>query len=269
VSKTMIRSLTAAAMLAVGLVSARAGDSEKMAGAKDQKAACTTACKKMLKGVVHFTDDDVRFARKGGGAVFVDPMSGPTAPDVVKSGLVNPDLILITHPHGDHFKPAVLQEYIQANPKVVLAGPAEVVKLAAEKGIAGMQVVEPNQTYTIAGFEFHTLPAYFEKKEAGHPRDHQWVGYVLSLNGARYYVTGDTQPLPEMAEAKADVIFPLLSGCGGNMDQALKMVSLSGARFVVPVHTSNQIETIKKYIARLPEGIQSAYYTGGQLNPPL
>jgi L-ascorbate metabolism protein UlaG (beta-lactamase superfamily) len=264
VHKTMTRSLLATLVLSAGLVSARAGDSEKKDGCPPAgaKADC-----KLLKGVVHLRDNDIRFVRKGGGIAFVDPTAGPADALAMKAGLVKPDLILITHPHGDHFQPAVLQEYIKANPQVVLAGPAEVVKLAQEKGIAGMQVVTPNQTYTLAGFEFSTVPAYFEKKEWNHPPAGQWVGYVLALNGARYYVTGDTQPLPEMAAAKADVVFPLLYGCGGNTDQALEMAKLSGARLVVPVHTGGQVETIKKYVARLPQGVQSACYLDGKLNP--
>jgi L-ascorbate metabolism protein UlaG (beta-lactamase superfamily) len=262
--KTMTRSLLTTLVLAASLISAQAGDSEK-------KDACPSAGAKMdcklLKGIVHLRDNDIRFARKGGGVVFVDPTSGPVDALVLKTGLVKPDLILITHPHGDHFQPAVLQEYIKANPQVVLAGPAEVVKLAQEKGIAGMQGVTPNQTYTLAGFEFSTVPAYFANKDWNHPQAGQWMGYVLPLNGARYYVTGDTQPLPEMAAVKADVVFLLLSGCGGNTEQALEMARLSGARLVVPVHHSGQVETIKKYVARLPQGVQSAYYLDGKLNP--
>jgi L-ascorbate metabolism protein UlaG (beta-lactamase superfamily) len=262
----MTRSLLATLVLAASLVSARAGDSEKKDGCPPAGAK---ADYKLLKGVVHLRDNDIRFARKGGGVVFVDPMVGPADALAVKAGLVKPDLILITHPHGDHFQPAVLQEYLKANPQVVLAGPAEVVKLAQEKGIAGMQVVAPNQTYQLAGFEFSTVPAYFAAKDWNHPQASQWVGYVLALNGARYYVTGDTQPLPEMAATKADVLFPLLSGCGGNTEQALEMAKISGARLVVPVHHSGQVETIKKYLARLPEGVQSAYYLEGKLNPTL
>lgn len=261
--KTVTCSLLATLVLAASLVSARAGDSEK-------KDACPTAgakthCK-LLKGVVHLRDNDIRFSRKGGGVVFVDPTTGPGDAQAMKLGLVKPDLILITHPHGDHFQPAILQEYIKANPQVVLAGPAEVVKLAQEKGIAGMQAVAPSQTYQLAGFEFSTLPAYFTAKDWNHPQSGQWVGYVLVLNGARYYVTGDTQPLPEMATTKSDVLFPLLSGCGGNTEQALEMAKLSGARLVVPVHHSGQLKTIKKYLARLPEGVQSAYFLDGELN---
>ena len=260
----MTRSLLAALMLAAGLVSARAGDPAKCAGAAGAGAKC--GCK-LLKGVVHLRDNDIRFGRKGGGVIFVDPTAGPADALVVKTGLVKPDLILITHPHGDHFQPAVLQAYIAANPQVVLAGPAEVVKLAQEQGIAGMQTVAPNQSYTLAGFEFSTVPAYFEAKDWNHPQASQWVGYVIPLNGVRYYVTGDTQPLAEMAAVKADVVFPLLSGCGGNIDQALKMAKISGAHVVVPVHHGGRVETIRKFAAQLPEGVQSFCYLDGKMSP--
>lgn len=261
--KSMPRSLLIALVLATGLVAACIATAEEKPGCP---SAANTGCK-LLKGIVHLNDNDIRFAEKGGRVVFIDPTSGPTDSTVAQSGLTKPDLILITHPHGDHFQPAVLRAYIEAKPQVVLAGPAEVVALAQEKGIAGMQVVAPDQDYTLAGFEFSTVPAYFEAKDWGHPKSGGWVGYVLVLNGARYYVTGDTQSLPEMAATKADVIFPLLSGCGGNTEQALEMARISGAHLVVPVHHSGQVETIQKYIARLPGGVQSAYYLDGKLNP--
>lgn len=262
-----LRASLAVLMLAAGFVSLHAGDPAKKdacPATADLKARC-----KALKGVVHLRDNDLRFARKGGGLVFVDPTSGPDDPLVVKSGLLKPDLILITHPHGDHFQPAVLQAYQKLNPQVVLAGPADVVKLAAEQGVAGMQVVAPNQSYTLAGFEFSTLPAYFTENgpQWAHRRESGWVGYVLVQNGARYYVTGDSAPVPEMANARADVIFPLLVGCGGNTEQALKMAELSGAKLVVPVHTGGRLETIKNYAARLPASVAAACYVDGQLTP--
>ena len=82
-------------------------------------------------------------------------------------------------------------------------------------------------------------------------------------------MTGDTQALPEMAQVKADVVFPLLFGCGGNSDQALKMAALTGAQLVVPVHHGNQKETLKKFLARIPDNVQRACYVEGQLNPAL
>jgi L-ascorbate metabolism protein UlaG (beta-lactamase superfamily) len=196
--------------------------------------------------------------------VFVDPVAGPTNELVVKSGMLKPDLILITHGHPDHYVPALLREYQKLNPKAIVACPPDVAKRAAKKRVVNLEEVQPQQNYTMAGIHFQTVPACFLDGNS-HPRTNGWVGYVLQLDGTRYYVTGDTQPLPEMAEIKADVLFPLLYGCGGNLDQAVKMSGLTKAHLVVPVHTVGQAEVIKKYLTQLPPGVQGAYYKDAEI----
>jgi len=221
-----------------------------------------------LAGIVHLSDNDIRFRTAEGLSVFVDPVTGPTGERVVKSGAVKPDLILITHPHGDHFQPEVLREYRKLNPSAILAGPADVARLAQEQGVGEVKVVIPGRDYTLAGVNFRTVRACFLEGQS-HPNAGHWVGYVLRLNKTRYYVTGDTEPLPEMAKLDVDVIFPLLYGCGGNLEQAIQLAATCKARLVVPVHTtgSNRLEEdiVKKYLARLPKTVQSAYYKDGKL----
>ena len=234
------------------------------AGNKAGNADTPSSASQLLAGVAHLSDNDVRFRTADGVGVFVDPVAGPATPLVVKAGLVKPNLILITHPHGDHFQPSVLQEYIKLNPQVVLAGPADVVRQALERGVKGMKEVAPGQDYELAGIHFRAVPAHFPEGNS-HPETNHWVGYVLQLNNARYYVTGDTQPLPAMAQVKADALFPLLWGCGGNLEQAVQMAKTSEARVVVPVHTGGHEEVIKRFIAQLPEGVQGAYYGDGKL----
>jgi L-ascorbate metabolism protein UlaG (beta-lactamase superfamily) len=251
----VIRSLFVIAAVVAGIAVGHAGPGTSTAEGKP--------CSKLLKGVVHLNDDDVRFARKGGGLVLVDPTSGPENPVAAKTGMTKPDLILITHPHEDHFQPAVLQAYQALNPAVVIAGPADVVKKATKAGIVGVQLVVPGQHYQLVGYEFDTVPAYFADEKSNHPKEAQWVGYVVAMNDHRYYVTGDTQPLAEMAAVRADVVFPLLSGCGGNMPQAVKMTKITGAKVVVPVHHANQVPTIKKFLAQLPGDEEFAYFVDG------
>jgi L-ascorbate metabolism protein UlaG (beta-lactamase superfamily) len=219
---------------------------------------------KLLNNIVHLSDNDIRIRTKDGVVIFVDPVSGPAAELAIKAGMLKPDLILITHPHEDHFQPAVLQEYLKLNPKALLAGPADVVVLAQQKGIKDFKSLEPGQDYTIAGIDIHTVPACFLQGDS-HPQAKKWVGYNLNVNGIQYYITGDTQPLPEMAQQKVDVIFPLLSGCGGNLDQAVKMTELCKAQIAVPVHHSGHEEVIKRYIAKLPQGVYGAYYLNAVL----
>jgi len=131
------------------------------AGDEGGAANTLSSASQLLAGVVHLSDNDIRFRTADGVAVFVDPVAGPTDPQVVKTGQVRPDLILITHSHGDHFQPAVLQEYVKLNPQVVLAGPADVVREARENGISGMREVAPDHDYELAGVHFRAVPACF------------------------------------------------------------------------------------------------------------
>jgi L-ascorbate metabolism protein UlaG (beta-lactamase superfamily) len=269
-SRTVGAVCIALAMVATagGAAGDAASDSQQAASVKAADAAT------LLAGVVHLSDDDIRFRTKSGVCVFVDPVNEPNNKSVIASGMVRPDLILITHRHGDHFQPGVLMKYLKLNPNLVIAGPADVVAASRSKKI-GVSTVIPGQDYTMAGISFSTVPSYFEDPKNGHPKDKGWVGYVLKLDGARYYVTGDTGPLPGMAETGANVIFPLLAGCGGNLDQAVKMAEVSKARIVVPVHfhggpgtpvMPQEEETVTKFIASLPKGVQAAYYKDAVLN---
>ncbi|MCU0639399.1 MAG: MBL fold metallo-hydrolase [Candidatus Krumholzibacteria bacterium] len=237
------------------------GSAEKKVESK--QTAVAKCHETLLKGVVNLDNNDVRFRTAGGLVVLIDPLAGPSDPLAAGAGMAKPDLILITHSHGDHFVPEVLGEYIKANPGVVLAGPEDVCKTAGEKGIDRMTRVVPGNDYEMAGINFTAVPAYFTNGKS-HPKENGWVGYVLKLDGASYYVTGDSGPVPETAELKADVIFPLLWGCGGNVDQAVKMVELSKASLAVPVHHGGHIEAINKFMAGLPKETRGLYFTGGK-----
>ena len=269
----MLRQLGVVALMVIlaGTCQAAGGNESRSDKEKASGDVNVTAPAKLLAGIVHLSDNDIRFRTAQGIRVFVDPVTAPTDARVVKTGASKPDLILLTHTHADHFQPAVLREYLKLNPKAILAGPADVAKLAKKEGIDGMKVGVPGQDYTMAGVSFRTVPAYFTEGQS-HPKANQWVGYVLSLNKARYYVTGDTEPLPEMATVQADVIFPLLYGCGGNIEQAVKMAAISKAPIVVPVHTTGsdglQEDIVKKYLAQLPKGVQGAYYKETKLILP-
>jgi L-ascorbate metabolism protein UlaG (beta-lactamase superfamily) len=258
-------------VLALGATLSVAAGGE--ADSKQAASAGPVDMKGLLAGVVHLSDDDVRFRTKSGVCVFVDPVNEPNNKSVIASGMVKPDLILITHRHGDHFQPGILMKYMKVNPKVVIAGPADVVAASKSKKIM-VSPVAPGEEHTLAGISFSTVPSYFADPNSGHPKAKGWVGYVLKIDGARYYVTGDTGPLPEMAGTNPDVIFPLLAGCGGNMDQAVKMAEISKARVVVPVHFHSgpgtplmaaEEGTVNKFIAKLPKDVQWAYYKNAKL----
>jgi L-ascorbate metabolism protein UlaG (beta-lactamase superfamily) len=220
-------------------------------------------CPKLLKGVEHFTDNDIRFRTTDGTVLVLDPLLFPTDELVHKSGMDKPDLILITHSHGDHFSPSVLREYLSHNPKTIIAGPPDVVEILRKNGMSASEI-KPDKSYTMAGIKFSTVPAYFQEGD-WHTKTKEWVGYVLQLDGTSYYITGDTEPFPEMKDIKADVILPLLFGCGANLDATIKMIELTQAHTVVPVHHSNSKSTIEQLSTKIPETVHCYYYLNGKL----
>jgi L-ascorbate metabolism protein UlaG (beta-lactamase superfamily) len=221
-----------------------------------------TDAARLLANVVHLTDNDIRFRTSKGRTVLVDPMAGPADPVATRRGMTKPDLILITHSHHDHYNVVVLKGYAERNPKLVIAGPTDVAAYARANGITVAEV-KPGREYSIAGFRFRTVAAYF--LDGSHPVEKGWVGYVLSIDGASYYVTGDTPPLPEMADVKADVLFTPVLGCGSNVEQALAMVAACRPRVAVPVHSGDEEDVIAAFLSRLPQGVQGAYFKDGTL----
>ena len=41
------------------------------------------------------------------------------------------------------------------------------------------------------GIKFETVPAYNTNKQF-HPKENEWVGYIIEIKGIRYYIAGDT-----------------------------------------------------------------------------
>ena len=141
----MLRACCAVGLMTmlVGSPFAAAGGQAGTAGGKPASARKADVAS-LLANVTHLTHDDVRFRTSKGISVFVDPMVLPEHALATKTGMVKPDLILITHLHQDHFKPVVLLEYGKRNPNLVLAGPADVIKAARANGIkATMAEVRP------------------------------------------------------------------------------------------------------------------------------
>jgi hypothetical protein len=55
------------------------------------------------------------------------------------------------------------------------------------------------------------VPAYNTNKKF-HQQDKGWVGYVITVNGTRIYLAGDTDLIPEMKTIKANIALLPVSG---------------------------------------------------------
>lgn len=133
--------------------------------------------------------------------ILVDPAPPPGSDgegDVTAeyTAMPSPNLILVTHEHGDHYNAGILQA-VSDGARIV--APQAVADQMPDDLKEKTTVLANGESTTVEGIEIEAIPAYniTEDRLQYHPegRDN---GYVLTLGGTRVYFAGDTEDIPEM-----------------------------------------------------------------------
>lgn len=133
--------------------------------------------------------------------IHVDPVSR----EADYSTMPKADLILVTHEHGDHLDPDVIQMLRTDDTQIVLPKPC------AEK-VSGGIIMKNGDVKTVLGFRIRAVPAYniVHKRSNGEPYhpEGRGNGYVIEFGDKTVYVAGDTENTPEMKALKGiDIAF--------------------------------------------------------------
>ena len=146
------------------------------------------------------------------------------------------DVIFITHDHYDHYSEEDIEK-VEKNNTVIVA-PEELLTKLLRRGFdrENIVLVESNESYTVEGIKFETVPAYNIDKQF-HPRANDWVGYIIELGGVRYYIAGDTDITVEAKQVKCDVAFVPVGGTY-TMDykEEAELVNTIKPEIAVPIH---------------------------------
>ncbi len=127
------------------------------------------------------------------GVIYVDPVGEAS----LYADLPAPDLILVTHEHGDHFNADTLSALVGDTTQLI-TNPA-VFDMLPTGLQARTTAVANGESATFAAATIDAIPAYnmTEDRKQFHPegRDN---GYVVTIDGMRTYISGDTEDIPEM-----------------------------------------------------------------------
>lgn len=132
-----------------------------------------------------------------GMTIYADPVGGAA----LYEGQPRPDLILVTHEHGDHFDPATLAALVGDGTKLV-TNPAVHDKLPDDLKARATPLAN-GETTSVGEVEIEAIPAYnmTEDRTKYHPKGRD-NGYMLTVGGGRVYIAGDTEDTPEMRALK-------------------------------------------------------------------
>ncbi|ADK80170.1 MBL fold metallo-hydrolase [Sediminispirochaeta smaragdinae] len=169
----------------------------------------------------------------GSKTVYIDPWKIEGEPH-------DADVILISHSHYDHFSIDDIKALRRDNTEIVAS--ADVVE---ELGY-GM-AVKPGDSVTVSGsIAITAVPAYNLEKEF-HPREKQWLGFILSMEGKKVYYAGDTDLIEEMGGLDGIDLALLPVGGTFTMDaeEAAKAAKAIAPSMVVPYHWGDIVGTRK------------------------
>lgn len=166
-----------------------------------------------------------------GGVIYFDPIE-------ITQEVHDADVIFVTHDHFDHFSAETICNLMkQGTILVIPKGMEKTVRADEELSKLVLQVVEPNQEIQLAnGVCFETIPAYNNLKPF-HPKHAGWCGYILTIDGIRYYVAGDTDMTKDNQKVQCDVaLIPVGGTYTMDVKKAAEFVNLIKPKVVIPTH---------------------------------
>ncbi len=148
------------------------------------------------------------------------------------------DAILISHPHDDHFSAEDIKK-VRTDDTVIVSIPDIVSKIDGNK-----KTVYPNEKIHLDSVVIEAIPAYNINK-AFHSKKKDWVGFIIEMNGKRYYYAGDTDAIPEMRFLKNIDVAMLPVGGTYTMDaeEAASIANVFKPKVAIPYHWGDIVGT--------------------------
>ena len=178
---------------------------------------------------------------EGPAVVWFDPFQ-------VREETHDADIILITHDHFDHFDPESICRIMKEDTVFVVpermadkvretAGGRQVIGMAPHERIEGAPLPD---TLPVT---IETVRAYNPSKPF-HPKKDQWVGYILTMDGIRYYVAGDTDANEELKGITCDVaLVPIGGKYTMTAGEAAGLINAMRPKTVIPTHYGDVVGT--------------------------
>lgn len=171
-----------------------------------------------------------------GKLIYIDPYH-------IEKNYNDADMIFITHDHYDHYSEEDIDKVRKNN--TIFIVPENLLNKLIKKGINDENIItlDPGDAENIDGIKVEAIHSYNIDKPF-HPKENNWLGYVIEIDGVRYYIAGDTDITEENKKIKCDVAFVPVGGkYTMNFSEAAQLINIIKPKIAVPIHYGSVVGT--------------------------
>lgn len=152
------------------------------------------------------------------------------------------DIIFITHNHYDHMDAESIKKI--KNKNTIIVAPKSMEEVIKNIEFKEYVFLNPYEEINIGSINIKTIPAYNISKTF-HPKENNWIGYIITYNNVSYYVAGDTDKTNENEKVKCDVaLIPIGGHFTMDVNEASELIKKINPKIVVPIHYGSIIGDI-------------------------
>jgi L-ascorbate metabolism protein UlaG (beta-lactamase superfamily) len=171
-----------------------------------------------------------------GKEIMIDPVTKLGDKTIDYATMPKADYIFITHEHFDHFDKVAIAQLSDTKTQLITN------QRCAEMLGKGMVMSNGDSSQITVDIKVEAVPAYntTEGHQQFHPKGRD-NGYILTIDGLRIYIAGDTEDIPEMSEIKdIDIAFlPCNQPYTMTVDQLVRAAKIIRPKVLFPYHYSN------------------------------
>lgn len=180
------------------------------------------------------------------------------------------DVIICSHEHGDHFDEDSIRKIWKDS--TVLLGPESISSKLKKFEGKGLKFFSP---YKVGDITIELYPAYNikrmrSKNQPFHPKERNWAGTLLEVDGKKVYHAGDTERIPELKKLATKEIDVAMLPCGGtytmDFEESAGAAVDINPKIVVPMHNWNaNLDEYEKVLRKVNSNIKVEVLTNKDL----
>jgi L-ascorbate metabolism protein UlaG (beta-lactamase superfamily) len=164
------------------------------------------------------------------------------------------DIILISHSHYDHFSLEDIKKITTRETEILMTPDCQSKLRDVPERVT---LIYPMKKYNVKNILIETTPSYNINKKF-HPKENDWVGFIISNSKKRIFYTGDTDNIPEIKNIKADIaLIPISGTYVMDYKEAADLVNTMKPKIAIPYHYGDIVGTEQdalkfKKLAKIP-----------------